>query len=282
MQWEIEIPQVAFSNELVLNAMLGISAVHLLSLNPEDQTLVLASGRYLDKALKQHRAAVEVMDSQNAEALIIAAILIAHHSWLAASTRTYQEPYRVDLGTYRMCQGINALVAKAAPWLLTTARDSSVGANVEVEYLPFPPFLESAQKDMDILLHTLEDESATQEVKDVYAQVADQLMGTYSRIAHGSFVPPIEQDISAFLQRAPQLFVEHLAENKPIAMAMMARDIALLGILPDSSAWWIHGAGRCRMANTTVEGVCGLMPPEYLWMMVWPLKIISGDINLEV
>jgi len=84
------------------------------------------------------------------------------------------------------------------------------------------------------------------------------------------------------LQQAPQLFVEHLEENKPIAMAMMARDIALLDILPDTSAWWIHGAGQCKMSSTTVEGVCGLMPPEYLWMMHWPLKIISGEINLEV
>jgi hypothetical protein len=260
--------------------LLGISAVHLLSLNPEDQTLVLASGRYLDKALGQHRAALEVMNSQNADPLIIAAILIAHHSWLAASTRTYQEPYKVDLGTYRVCQGINALVAKVAPWILKGARDSSAG--IDNEYLPFPHFLKSAQKDMDDLLHTLEDGSASQEVKDVYAQAADQLMATYTRIAHGSFGnPPIEQDISAFLQRAPPLFVDHLGENKPLAMAMMARDIALLGILPDSSAWWIHGAGQCKMANTTVQGVCGLMSPEYLWMMDWPLKIISGEMTLD-
>jgi hypothetical protein len=251
-------------------------------MNPEDKTLALASGRYLDKALKQHRAAVEVMDSQNAEVLIITAVLIAHHSWLSSSTRSYQEPYRNDMSTYRMCQGINALVAKAAPWLLMTRLDSSVSICNQIDYLLFPHFIQSAQKDMDILLQELEDESASQEVKEAYAQAAEVLMATYSRIAHGSFGnPPIEQDILSFLQRAPELFIERLEENDPIAMAMMARGIALLGILPDSSAWWVHGAGQCKTANTVVRGVCGLMPSEFLWMMDWPLKIVSGEITLE-
>ncbi len=225
---------------------------------------------------------MEVMDSENAEALVIAAVLIAHHSWLSASTRAYQEPYKVDMTTYRMCQGISALVAKAAPWLLQVPLDPSSGIDNAIEYLPFPQFMENARNDMDILLHGLENESSSLEAKHTYAEVADVLMATCSRIAHGSFGnPPIEQDISAFLHRAPELFVKRLEQNEPIAMAMFARDIALLGILPDSSAWWIHGDGQCKLANTTVQGICGLMPPEHLWMMDWPLKIISGEITLE-
>jgi hypothetical protein len=66
---------------------MGISALHLLSMNPQDHhTLALASGQYLGKALKEHRAAVGTMDLRNPEELIIAAVLIAHHHWLSAST----------------------------------------------------------------------------------------------------------------------------------------------------------------------------------------------------
>jgi hypothetical protein len=92
--------------------LLGISALHLLSIKPQDHTLALASGQYLGKTLKEHRAAVETKDLRNPEELIIAAVLIAHHHWLSASTNMYQEPYMIDMGTYRFCQGIQALVTR--------------------------------------------------------------------------------------------------------------------------------------------------------------------------
>ncbi|KAE9375646.1 hypothetical protein N431DRAFT_480913 [Stipitochalara longipes BDJ] len=280
--WEVEIPQIAFSSELVLNALMGISALHLLSMNPQDRSLASASGWYLGKALKEHRTAMETMDLRNPEELIFAAVLIAHHHWLSASTKMFQEPYMNDMGTYRFCQGIQALVARAAPWLLEADESSCVGIDKQIEYLPFPHFLESASDDTDNLLRSLEEDCASQEAKDAYDQVAVLLKATYSRIAHGSFGnPPIEQDITAFLPHTPQLFIEHLEKNKPLAMAMLARNIALLSILPDSGAWWIHGAGQCKMADTTVHGICGLMPPQDLWMMDWPLKLISGEITLE-
>lgn len=256
-------------------------------MNPQDRSLALASGLYLGKALKQHRVAMEAMDFRNPEELVIAAVLIAHHHWLSASTKMYQEPYMNDLGTYRFCQGIVALVAKAAPWLLEAGEDPnsciSISINNQIDYLPFPEFLESALNDMSTLLQTLEEDSASAEAKDAYGHAAESLRATYSRIAHGSFGnPPIEQDITAFLPHAPQLFIKHLERNEPLAMAMLARNVALLSILPDAGAWWIHGAGQCKMADTTVNGICGLMTPRSLWMMDWPLKLISGEITLDV
>ncbi|KAH8796757.1 hypothetical protein BGZ57DRAFT_847425 [Hyaloscypha finlandica] len=213
-----------------------------------DHTLALASGQYLGKTLKEHRAAVETKDLRNPEELIIAAVLIAHHHWLSASTNMHPS------------SGY-----KAAPWLSTNNEDACASIDNQIEYLPFPRFLKSASDDIDSLLQTLEEDSASQEVKDVYERVAGFLKATYSRIAHGSFGnPPIEQDITAFLPHAPQLFIKHLEKNEPLSMAMLARNIALLGILPDSGAWWIHGAGQHKMADTTVNGIWGLMPPEYL------------------
>jgi len=262
---------------------MGISALHLLSMNPKDRSLALASGLYLGKALREHRTAMEMIDSRDPEELIIAAVLIAHHHWLSASTKMFQEPYMNDMGTYRFCQGIQALVARAAPWLLEANQGSRVSVDKQIEYLPFPHFLESGSNDMENLLQSLEGAHISQEVKDTYEQVAAILKATYSRIAHGSFGnPPIEQDITAFLPQTPPLFIKHLQNNEPLAMAMLARNIALLSILPDSGAWWIHGAGQCKMADTTVNGICGLIPPRDLWMMDWPLKLISGEITLEI
>jgi len=116
----------------------------------------------------------------------------------------------------------------------------------------------------------------------VYERVAGFLKATYSRIAHGSFGnPPIEQDITAFLPHAPQLFIKHLEKNEPLAMAMLARNIALLGILPDFGAWWIRGARQHRMRGHNSQRHLWIDATRILWMMDWPLGTISGEIALE-
>jgi len=78
-RWQIDIPQMAFSSEIVLNALLGISAFHLLCLNPSDTSLDLASRKYLHTALVKQRAAMETIDFTNAEPIVVAGILLAFH-----------------------------------------------------------------------------------------------------------------------------------------------------------------------------------------------------------
>lgn len=247
---------------------MGISALHLLSMNPQDHTLALVSGQYLGKALKEHRAAVETMNLRNPEELIIAAILIAHHHWLSASTNMYQEPYMIDMGTYRFCQCIQALVTKIAPWLSTTNEDACASIDNQIEYLPFPRFLEGASDDLGSLLQTLEEGSASQEVKDVYERVAVFLKATYSRIAHGSFGnPPIEQDITAFLPHAPQLFIKHLEKNERYRIT---RYSAGFWCLVDSWSWATQDGGHNSQRHLWIDATGifvddGLASGNHLW-----------------
>jgi hypothetical protein len=91
----------------------------------------------------------------------------------------------------------------------------------------------------------------------------------------------IEQTIVSILHRVPERFVELLEKEDPIAMALMARGQAVLRFIDDSGAWWIHGAGEWKVSETAVWGIKGLMPPEWLWTMDWPLKVVSKEINIE-
>lgn len=75
--WEIDIPQIAFSSEIVLNALFAISAIHLLATNPEDEVLVNASRTYLDKAVKKHRFAIARVDRETAEPVLVSAVLVS-------------------------------------------------------------------------------------------------------------------------------------------------------------------------------------------------------------
>jgi hypothetical protein len=80
--WELDIPQIAWSSEAVLTALLGISALNLFSLNPQDTELAYASKVYYERALNLQRIGVSHLEKQNASTLTVAAILIVHHSWL--------------------------------------------------------------------------------------------------------------------------------------------------------------------------------------------------------
>lgn len=185
-QWEVDIPQAAFCNEMVLNALLGISALNLLSLNPNDLTLALASRRFVDKAVTLHRTALHPLDTQNSEALVIAGVLIAHCSWLLTSAGASQEPYQIDLNTYRLCMSIAALVDKAAPWLLTAVDVKDDVLNPPVLY---PRFLRSAANDVDALLLALDDAELSSKEIAACQKAAHQILETCSHIAstpHGN------------------------------------------------------------------------------------------------
>jgi hypothetical protein len=78
--WEVDIPQIAFSSDIVLNALFAISAMHLLASNPDDQTLVRASRLYLDKAVQKHRFAIDKVDPETAEPLLVSAVLVSDSS----------------------------------------------------------------------------------------------------------------------------------------------------------------------------------------------------------
>lgn len=76
--WQFDIPQMAFSSDVVLNGLLSISALHLLYKSPEDQDLMRASSSYLDKAVKKHRLAVANVDPESIEPLLVSAVLVSH------------------------------------------------------------------------------------------------------------------------------------------------------------------------------------------------------------
>jgi hypothetical protein len=79
----------------------------------------------------------------------------------------------------------------------------------------------------------------------------------------------------------PEHFVGLLETDDPIAMALMARNHAVLRLVNDSGAWWIHGDGEWRVSEKAVGGIKALMPTEWLWTMDWPLKVVSKEINIE-
>jgi hypothetical protein len=283
LMWEVDIPQIAFSSDIVLNALLGISALNLLSLTPLDQSLALASRSYFHRAVIQHRNSLAHVGAHNAEPLLVAAVLITHHTWLTAHTISAGEPYKIDFQTYHMCQGIQALVEKVTPWLEKFERPSKAKPKHHNHSVLYKDFLRDALEDMKLISDNFGREGMATEDKEAYETAAEEVVSIYSLVAGATLSElPAEQEIVTILHRLPSRFLYLLKREDPIAMALFARNLAMLEVLENSKAWWIHGAGVSRVAIKAVEGMRGLMPPEWLWTMKWPLKVIMKEIQLAV
>jgi hypothetical protein len=76
--------------------------------------------------------------------------------------------------------------------------------------------------------------------------------------------------------RLPPLFLELVAQKDARALALLARNLALLRVV--ESIWWLHGTGKTQqVADHAITGIQNLMPPEWAWTMEWPLQILLGN-----
>jgi hypothetical protein len=279
--WEIDIPQIAFSSEIVLNALLALSSLHLLALTPNDPILPRASRSYLDKAITKHQVAITQVDQHNVEPLLVAAVLIAHHTWLTAHSKGTKERYNIDLQTYHMCNGIKALVERTKHWLPKYDWPRADHKKPQVDDLAKKRFMHCAMQDLDLLSTTSRKSNTPFEDKAAYQAAVDELIAIYSMIATESDISKIEQNIVTLLHRLPPQFLPLLEREDPIAMALLARNLSMLSLLERSSAWWLHGAGENKVAIKAVLGIRGLMPSDWLWTMEWPLNVIAKKIKLD-
>jgi len=280
--WEIDIPQIAFANDIVLNALLGISAIHLSSTTPHDATLLHASRSYFDKAITKYRIAITTVTSQTAEAVLVAACLIAHFTWLTAHSKDHKkEQYRIDLQTFQMCKGIKTMVSQTKPWLADYKWAQMFDDIALVPDIYSFRFLESALQDLQTISSSFTASNISQADQEVYTAVVEDITASCYKIARKTLdIIAIEQRLVTFLHRLPSRYIEMLEKEDPIAAALLARNMALFVFVEDSNAWWIHGSGPNRVPYKAVWGIQGLLPVNWLWTMEWPIKVISKEITL--
>lgn len=316
--WEFHMPQMAFESGLVLNALLAISALHLRALLPNDQALTYAARHYFDKAISEHRRLLNRVDAGNAESLLAAAILLTYHTWLASHQPNFNGPYQLPLQVYYMAQGILALSNHITPWLqqsngsfwwnesasqernnpcktmmpwmhpsnddvLYKQKSTEIGNNIPRH----KQFLESGRQDLSLLSKSINNEVITPEKKVAYKLVVGELENIYVLLSTSVYegwspnITMLHRRIINMPIRTPSAFLRALAQQKPIAMALLARSIALLKLIDAKSAWWIHGSREWSVAENAVQGIRGIMPAEWTWTMAWPLKVVTGEICLD-
>jgi hypothetical protein len=274
--WEVEIPSMAFNSEVVLNALLGISAWHLWAVNPIDQKMKFISRNYFGKAIRLQRAALEYSDIRQLTPAFIAGIILAHHSWLLSDTDGYSP--QLQLATFYLCNGYRTLGKQLSP---TWAEYASLG-EVNPKSIGFQPtecekLVEEGVQDSHYILELTRNMDIDENLKAVYCKVIEEILSLYDLVASGNNdISMKEYVVVSFLHRVPLSFIKLLQHQVPLAMGLLARVWALLApIHKVSTAWYIHGAGNYRVYTYAIVNIGNFMPGNWAWVMNWPLRIIS-------
>ena len=279
--WSIDIPKLAFQSDLVLSALLSISALHHWALTPNDQLLSYAAGYYFDRAVRDHRKALGDVDQVSAEVVLATAILITHQTWLAAHNNTSNTPYELPLQTYYMARGIQVLFEQMWPWLGGSGYlwyvDRTPISDTE-EVVCVDPFLISSQYDLAKLSVTFNEEGVSPKDKIVYEKTVGEISSMCLSICNRTSQVPLQRMVATMPLRLPERFLELVELKDPRALALLARNLALLKVI--DSVWWLHGTGPSQnVAEISVTGIGNMIPEEWFWVMEWPLKVLSGDLR---
>lgn len=276
--WSMDVPRLAFHSELVLNALLGISAIHHSALSPEDLELPRAAGVYFNKAIQQHRMALRTVDRDTAETVLATAILICHHSWIAAHNKASGQPYEIPK-TYYMARGIMALSSQMRLWLTGSGYlwyvDQSPNTNTILP-VSHTNFMLSCEKDIQDLSITFHQRGTSTDDILVYEAAVKELQVLYHGIEAKD--PQIHSLLATMPLRVANRFLELLELKEPRALALLARNMALIEMIP--WVWWLHGVkGTQPVARTAIEGLTSLLPSVWMWTMKWPERVIAGEFS---
>ncbi len=277
--WSTDIPRLAFHSDLVLSSLLGISALHHSALTPNDREVFQSAEIYFDRAVRDHRIALSNPDGRSAESLLATAILICHHAWIAAHVPHPFHRYEIPLQTYHMARGIQVLFAQMWPQLrgsgyLWYVEDLPV-ANMENGIL-HASFLASSQEDLAIIADTFDHFEVSPIDREVYKKTVLELTSLFYAISTNSFQPGIQRRVATMPLRLPTRFLKLVELKDPRALVLLARNISLLEMI--SHVWWLHGVKNFQpVAETAIAGISSMLPNEWLWAMLWPSRVISGE-----
>ncbi len=278
--WDLDIPQAAFGSDLIMSALLAISALHLRNLTPDDPDLAYAAGHYFGQAVRRYRPALAHITEPLAEPVIMTAMLIGFYTWLVSWTPSPGTPYVLPLQSLYLIRGVFDILLEVGGWIKST----NLGWLYEqppVEDIhdpPTTPFLLSYHLDKERFMKTFDD-SISPEDKGVYIAAVNYITSICNAIMRGASGTLLRQKIAYMVTALPSRFLNLLAQKDPRAMALIARDLSLLKLVEWS--WWLHGPQSMNVEEYHVRGICELMPIEWLWAMDWPLRVASGRLGVH-
>lgn len=247
---------LAFSNQNLMDALLGFSAFHLRSVNPLDREVSLASHKYMVRALRGHSDELRKgVDEKNAETLFATSTFITFHSCL--STRDLDSPRGPPLHWFISYRGIRAVLEAGWEWVKHSAIQSLLTKEVAFVQTIFGPDERLDSSPFDFLLEGLEKES--QDIETVECYRSSVALLNWIQVS-GQIRP-----ILRFPAMMPPRFIRLLSEEDPRILAIVGYFFMLLKRV--GGIWWMDDT-----VDFEFWSLMKLLPENW-----WPLMDWAAD-----
>jgi len=271
--WQLAVPDMAFTSPCLMDAVLAVSALHLRSLQPNDQSLVRAFHSYMASAISQYSATLmKGVNELNAEALFSTSALIAFQ---AAALRRFQneigerdfeeEGYNLPLQWFHAFQGVKTIVIASWQWLRESERVRPIIQSQPALALDlgsgrtkfFGTLLEGLEEQLETI-----DEASRGETRQAYEHSIAYLNWCHQK--------PERSRILGFPATVSRRFVELIAQHDPRALLIISSFFAMTKAVDD--VWWLKG-----VAKKEVEGIMSSLPEQWWEKMEWAIRVVNHE-----
>ena len=297
--WTINAVRSGFKHRFLFNAILAISALHLLSdtrsmtyfyARDENQVaveratktlsvtdtdnstdLARAHRLYLNMAIRQQREAISNLSSSNADAVFMTSLLLSYQSLRLIPDQSTSSSYSPPIQWLKMSKAVATVVEAARPMVQNDSVIALILAyttepDVKDEIAMFNPLY---RKPFEALLDWTKypEPCLDLEIRNAYEKTLAYVGGVYHALLNKEAPRIMIRRIVCLGVLAPARYIELLEQGRPRALAILAHHLALSQAVEEH--WWFHG-----VADRVVNGIQSILPAEWQWAMEWPLSMI--------
>ncbi|KUI55999.1 Sterol uptake control protein 2 [Cytospora mali] len=248
--WSIHVPRIALGYEPLLNALIAISALHLIHIASKtsdhiDPGLLSCRTNYLDAALRTHRQMLDQLNPQTADAACFTSGLLLIDAFAMLQDRKL-EPYEPPAHWLRIVQG-SRYVFQTSFHMVKSDPNSAfmdiIGSASTNMYNPAALFSESNIQNFPHLTQLSSpdmadpDESLDPEISEAYHKTTCCIGSIVSAVEAGECTMALCRRIMTFACFVPRRYLDLVEERRPRALIILANYFSLSAHARD--LWWV-------------------------------------------
>lgn len=289
--WQQEMPRIAFRSQYVMHGLLGFSALHLATIQPERASLLRASAtNHLDQALVFYRQDNGPATAENSDARFTFTWLVAMFAFAIPSS---VPPINAMVELFSLVRGIEVVLQESLIWIIqgpfapiltrafveskglasdgtalsmAFAFQASTSHSSGIDCVPgedLPEGMDFGLNHLDFMIgiHNMVPEErrtcvlVLAELKQLY----DQMLSSQASCGMSM--------VMCFPKQDPTHFSLLLKRRLPQALIILAYYTVLLDLL--DNRWWISGWGRRVLSD-----VVGNLGDEWKSWIDWPVQTV--------
>lgn len=297
--WTIDAVRSGFQHAFLFNAILAISALHLLSdtrsntyfyardedrlavervmetrsitHNDKGRDLARAHRLYLNTAIRQQREAISTLSSSNADAIFMASLLLSYQSLRLIPDQASSPSYSPPIHWLKMSKAVFTIIEAAGPMVQNNSM-----ITLMLAYTTEPDFKDEAamfnplyRRPFEALLDWTRcpEPGLDLEIRNAYEKTLAYVGGVYRALLDKEPPRSLTRRIVCLGVLAPPRYIELLEQRRPRALAILAHHLAISRAVEEH--WMFYG-----VADREVNGIQSMVPAEWQWAMEWPLSMI--------